>query len=65
MYMLCFDHISVGVSVVSEVSECRVSESLTLLTPIDTTNASPLSGQLDTGLTPVSECQAECQLTLA
>ena len=35
MYVLCFDHISVGVSVVSEVSEvseCRVSESLTLLT---------------------------------
>ena len=40
MYVLCFDHISVGVSVVSEVSEvseCRVSESLTLLTPLDTT----------------------------
>ena len=65
MYVLCFDHISVGVSVVSGVSECRVSESLTLLTPLDTTNGSRLSGWLDTGLTLVSECQADCQLTLA
>ena len=39
MYVLCFDHIRVGVSVVSEVSEVsewRVSESLTLLTSLDT-----------------------------
>ena len=69
MYVLCFDHISAGVSVVSEVSECRVAESLnvslTLLKPLDTTNGSPLSEQLDTGLTLVSECRAECRLTLA
>ena len=52
---------------VSKCRECRVSECRvcldTPLTLLDTVRGGPLSRWLDTGLTLVSECRTQCQLT--